>query len=130
MPDFNTIANHAGPLCVVLAVFVVNVLLLGIALRTACSMFNVLSGGRNASGAVPEPTLMGSMVMVFLTHLVTVALSAGLIWGASHYAASVQLSPAEATYYAYLASIPLSFVVLTVLLALLLPAPVLKAFLI
>ncbi len=130
MTDFNQLLAQAGPLCVLLTVLFVNILILGIALRTACSIFNALAGGRDSAEAVPLPSLLGSMLMVVLTHLITGALAIGVIWGATALASSINLSPAEATYYGYLASIPLSFVVLTVLLAIFLPAPVFRAFLI
>lgn len=134
MTDFNQllvqVRDQAGPLCTVLGVLFIIVLALGIVLRTACALYNSLAGGKDAADGVPMPSVVGSMVMVFLSFVVTFGLVLGILWLATALALSIQLNPAELALYSGLGTLVLFFVVLSVLLAVFLPAPIFRAFII
>ena len=134
MTDFNQlllqVRDQAGPLCTVLGVLFIIVLALEIVLRTACSMYNSLVGGREAADGVPMPSVVGSMVMVFLSFVLTFGLVLGILWVGANLALSIQLNPSELALYSGLGTLVLFFVVLSVLLAVFLPAPIFRAFII
>ncbi len=134
MTDFNQlllqVREQAGPLLTVLGVLFIIVLALGIVLRTACSLYNSLVGGRDAADGVPMPSVIGSMVMVFLSFVLTYALVFGILWLATALALSIQLNPSELALYSGFGTLVLFFVVLSVLLAGFLPAPIFRAFII
>jgi hypothetical protein len=125
------IRSEAGPLCVVLGMWFFIVLALGIVLRTACTLFNGLVGGKDSAEGVPVPTILGAMVMVFLSFIITFALVFALMWAATALAqATNSLNTHELLFYSGFGSMVLFFVVLSVLLALFLPAPIFRSFLI
>ncbi len=119
--------EQAGPLITVLVVLFINVLALGIVLRTACSLYNSLAGGRDAADGVPMPSVVGSMVMVILSYAITFGLVFGILWLATAMAFSIQLNPSELVLYSGLGTLLLFFLVLSVLLAVFLPAPIFRA---
>jgi hypothetical protein len=131
MTDFNKllmeVRDQAGPLCVILGMWFVIVLALGAVLRTAVTLFNGLVGGKDAAEGVPVPTILGSMVMVFLSFIITFALVFALVWAASALAMATNLNPSELVFYSGFGSALLFFVVLSVLMALFLPAPIVRA---
>jgi hypothetical protein len=129
--DLNKLATEVqgglGPLCVVLTMWFFIVLALGIVLRTAVSLFNGIAGGKDSAEGVPMPTLGGSMVMVFLSFVITFALCFAILWTAANLALAVNLNASELALYSGFGSILLFFLVLSVLLALFLPAPIFRA---
>jgi hypothetical protein len=116
-----------GQLCFFLGFFLVLIFALGIVLRTAVSLFNTLAGGKDSGDSVPMPTMMGSILMVFLSFVVTGALVGAILWAATNLAMAVQLNASELAMYSGLGTILLFFVVLSVLLALFLPAPIFRS---
>jgi hypothetical protein len=124
------VQGQAVPLCGFLIIIFIYVLAMGIVLRTACSLFNSLVGGKDAAEGIPMPSLLGCMFLVFISYIVGYVLAIAVVWAAMSLAASVHLSPMEAGYYAWMASIPIAFLVLTVMLAMFLPTPIFRAFLI
>jgi hypothetical protein len=134
MTDFNNllleVRNQAGPLCVLLGMGFVIVLALGIVLRTAVTLFNGLVGGKDSAEGVPVPTILGSMVMMFLSFILTFVLVSVLVWAAMSLAMATNLNPSELMLYSGFGTILMFFVVLSVLLALFLPAPIFRSFII
>jgi hypothetical protein len=130
MSDFNQLVQQIVPLATVVGALFIIVLALGIVLRTACSLYNGLVGGRDAADGVPMPSVLGSMVMVFLSFAVTFGLVLGILWVATRLALSIQLNPSELALYSGMGTLLLFFVVLSVLLSLFLPAPIFRAFII
>jgi hypothetical protein len=57
-------------------------------------------------------------------------LAGAVVWTATSMAIVTNLSGPQAAYYAGMASIPIGFLVLTIMLALFLPTPIFRAFLI
>jgi hypothetical protein len=121
------IRGNLGPLCVALTIWFIVVFALGIVLRTAISLFNGLAGGKDSAEGVPVPTLLGSMIMVFLSFIITFALVFAILWTANALLASTNMSGHELVYYSGFGSVLLFFVVLSILLALFLPAPIFRA---
>jgi hypothetical protein len=126
----NEVGNQGGAVCALLGMFFVLALAMGIVLRTACSLFNALVGGKDAAEGIPMPSLVGCIVVVAIAFCVSLVLSYAVVWAAGSLAFSVNLPPAQAMYYASMASIPLAFLVLSIILALFLPAPIFRAFII
>ncbi len=124
------VRNNLGPLCVIFTIGFVIVLALGIVLRTACSLFNAMVGGKDSAEGIPMPTIGGSMIMVFLSFAITYALVFAILWAATELARSTNLNVSEIALYSGFGTILLFFVVLSVLLALFLPAPIFRAFII
>jgi hypothetical protein len=134
MTDFNQlllqVREQAGPLVLVLGVLFIIVLALGIVLRTACSLYNSLVGGRDAADNVPMPSVVGSMVMVFLSFVLTFGLVLGILWVGANLALAINLNPSELALYSGLGTLVLFFVVLSILLSMFLPAPIFRSFII
>jgi hypothetical protein len=132
--DLNKLAAevgaNAGHLCPMLIGAFVTILAMGFVLRTACSLFNSIVGGKDAAEGVPMPSLLGCMFLVLVSSIVGYVLACGVMWAAMSLAASIQLNAMEAAYYASMASLPITILVLTIMLALFLPAPIFRAFLI
>ena len=126
----NEVGAHAGSICPMLIGFFLFILAMGIVLRTACSLFNSLVGGKDAAEGVPMPSLLGSMFLVLISYIVGIVLAGAVVWTATSMAIVTNLSGPQAAYYAGMASIPIGFLVLTIMLALFLPAPIFRAFLI
>jgi hypothetical protein len=124
------VGANAGHLCPMLIGWFIGLLAMGIVLRTACSIFNSLVGGKDASEGIPMPSLLGCMFLVLISGIVGYVLACGVMWAAMSLAASVQLSAMEAAYYASMASLPITLLVLTIMVALFLPTPIFRAFLI
>ena len=133
-PQFENLLNevkvNAGPLCALFVVGVVITFALAIVLKSAISLYNSLCGGKDAADGVPAPTLIGSMIMVTIAAVIAYVLAVATVWAAASLAFSTNLNPAAAAYYASLAAIPIAFIVLSVILALFLPAPIFRAALI
>jgi len=79
---------------------------------------------------VPMPSLGGAMLMMFLSFVLTFVVLFALVWAATALALSIQLNPSELMLYSGLGSTVLYFVVLSILLALFLPAPIFRTFII
>ena len=127
---FTEVRVQAGPLCAILAILLIVVLSLGIVLRTACSSYNAICGGKDAADGVPMPTLFGSMVMMFLSFAITFAICLAASWLITNLAFASNVDMSQRVFYSGGAALLLYFVVLSVLLALFLPAPIFRAFLI
>ena len=70
------------------------------------------------------------MGIVLVIHLVAAAVAVGAVWAASTLVTSIRLNPAEAVYYGQLASIPLSFLAIALMLAVFLPTTLFRGFVI
>jgi len=123
----NEVKGNAGSLCAMLVVGVIIVFALGIVLKSAISLYNSLCGGKDAADGVPAPTMIGSMIMVTIAAVISYVLAVATVWAAASLAFSTNLNPAQAAYYAGMAAIPIAFVVLSIILALFLPAPIFRA---
>ena len=90
------------------------------------------AGGRSgfARAAWLEPTWAASSGIVLVIHLVAAAVAVGAVWAASSLVTSIRLNPAEAVYYGQLASIPLSFLAIALMLAVFLPTTLFRGFVI
>src|ERR1043166_2275106 len=121
------IQQRAGPLCILLTIGAVIVFALAIVLKSAVSLYNSLCGGKDAADGVPAPTLIGSMIMVTISAVVAYVMARAAWWAATSLAISTNLNPAAADYYAAWAAIPIAFIVLSIMLALFLPAPIFRA---
>jgi hypothetical protein len=126
----NEVGAHAGSACPMLIGFFLFILAMGIVLRTACSLFNSIVGGKDAAEGIPMPSLLGCMFLVLISYIVAVVLAGAVVWTASSLAVVTNLSGPQAAYYAGMASIPIAFIVLTIMLALFLPTPIFRAFII
>jgi hypothetical protein len=124
------VGAHAGNVCPMLIGFFLFILAMGIVLRTACSLFNSIVGGKDAAEGIPMPSLLGCMFLVMISYIVAVVLAGAVVWTATSLAVVTNLSGPQAAYYAGMASIPIAFVVLTIMLALFLPTPIFRALII
>jgi hypothetical protein len=114
-----------------LGMAVVIMFALGVVLRTACSIYNGLAGGKDAADGVPMPSVIGSMGMVFVSFIITNVLTFAILWTASRLAiAPPNMSLDQLVLYALLGAVLLFFVVLAILMALFLPAPIFRTFII
>jgi hypothetical protein len=120
-----------GTLCYFLGMAVVIMFALGVVLRTACSIYNGLAGGKDAADGVPMPSVIGAIGMVFLSFIITYGLMIAILWTASRLAiAPPNMSMEQIVLYAQLGATLLFFVVLSILMALFLPAPIFRTFII
>jgi hypothetical protein len=119
-----------GVLCYFLGMAAVIIFGLGIVLRTACSLYNGLAGGKDAVDGVPLPSVIGSMGMVFLSFIITFALVYAILWTAVALAIATNLTPDKMLLYSEFGAVLLFFVVLAILMALFLPAPIFRTFII
>jgi hypothetical protein len=124
------VGANAGHLCPMLIGGFIAILAMGVVLRTACSLFNSLVGGKDAAEGIPMPSLLGCMFLVLISFIVGYVLACAVMCAAMSLAAAVHLSAMEAAYYASMASLPITFLVLTIMVALFLPTPIFRAFLI
>src|SRR5258708_27602342 len=114
----NEVGAHAGSLCAMLIGFFLFILAMGIVLRTACSLFNSIVGGKDAAEGIPMPSLLGCMFLVLVSYIVAGVLAGAVVWTARSMAIVTNLSGEQTAYYAAMASIPIALVVLTIMLAL------------
>src|SRR5260370_995799 len=114
----NEVGAHAGSICPMLIGFFLFILAMGIVLRTACSLFNSIVGGKDAAEGVPMPSLLGCMFLVLISYIVGIVLAGAVVWTATSMAIVTNLSGPQAAYYAGMARIPIGFLVLTILLLL------------
>jgi hypothetical protein len=121
------VGANAGNVCPMLIGFFLFILAMGIVLRTACSLFNSIVGGKDAAEGIPMPSLLGCMFLVLISYIVAVVLAGAVVWTATSLAVVTNLSGAQAAYYAGMASIPIAFIVLSIMLALFLPTPIFRA---
>ena len=131
--ELNKLSQEVGaylPLILFLGFWFLVVLFLGIVLRTGCSLFNSLVGGKDAAESVPMPSMLGSMILVVIAWIVSYAIAIAVVWAFAHLAQATNLSPVEAAYRGWSLSLPIAFVVLIVMLALFLPASFFRAFII
>lgn len=118
---------YAGIWCPGIIACFLFILFMGIALRTACSLFNSLVGGKDAAEGVPMPSLLGCMFLILVSYIVGGVISLAVMWTARSMAVVTNLSGEQAAYYAAMASIPIAFLVLSIMLALFLPTPIFRA---
>ncbi len=106
---------------VVLLALLVALVIPAMILRAAVSLYNKLAGGAGSPGAVPQPSLLKAIGIVFLTWLVNIVVgfTVGAVVGVGLAAGGA--SPREAALVAQLFSLPMSFLVMAVMLSALLP---------
>ena len=70
---------YAGIWCPGLIGCLLFVLFMGIALRTACSLFNSLVGGKDAAEGIQMPSLLGCMFLILVSYIVGGVISMAVI---------------------------------------------------
>src|SRR5260370_30402461 len=109
----NEVGAHAGSICPMLIGFFLFILAMGIVLRTACSLFNSIVGGKDAAEGIPMPSLLGCMFLVLISDVVGYVLAGAVVWAAMSIAIVTNLSGLQAAYSAGIASLPIALLVLT-----------------
>src|SRR5260370_20310170 len=75
----NEVGAHAGSICPMLSGFFLFILAMGIALRTACSLFNSIVGGKDAAEGVPMASLLGCMLRVLVSYIVGIVVAGAVV---------------------------------------------------